>query len=273
MRSLLFAPGNDERKLTKALSAGADAVIADLEDAVPPDEKETARAVIRTVFTGAETAAARIVRVNGADTAFFAEDLALIGELDLDAVVVPKASPASMLLLGGDAPPVLAIVETAQGLRCAYEIASDPRVAALILGAADLGRELGFTAREDGLEILYARSELVVDSAAAKIRPPIDGVHLDYRDDDGLRSEALLARSLGFGGKLCIHPAQVPHVNEAFTPTEAEFDWARRVIDAFEAATREGRGAVGLDGSMIDLPVVDRARRILSEKERRPDER
>ncbi len=205
------------------------------------------------------------MRVNGAGTSWFADDLAMTAELELEALVLPKATPEAVAALGPGGPPVIAIVETAQGLRLAYETASAPRVAALLLGAADLGTELGWEPRADGLELLYARSKVVTDSAAAGIRAPIDVVHLDTRDGAGLEAAARFARSLGFRGKACIHPAQVAIVNRVFEPEAHALDWARRVVEAAEAGEREGRGAVALDGEMIDLPVVERARRILAE--------
>jgi citrate lyase beta subunit len=179
--------------------------------------------------------------------------------------VLPKATPDAVAALGTDGPPVIAIVETAQGLRLAYETASSPRVAALMLGAADLGAGLGWEPRPDGLELLYARSKVVADSAAAGVRGPFDVVHLDTRDDKGLEAAAHFARSLGFRGKACIHPAQVSVVNRVFLPEADSVAWAERVLDAAERGEREGRGVVALDGEMIDAPVVDRARRILSE--------
>lgn len=209
----------------------------------------------------------RIVRVNGVETPWFEGDVAMAEELSLDAVVLPKASPDAVAALGADGPPVIAIVETAQGLRLAYEIASAPRVAALVLGAVDLGLELGLEPREDGLELVYARSKLVADSVAAGIRAPFDIVHLDVNDDAGLDAEARLARSFGLRGKVCIHPRQVPVVHGVFAPTATELGWARRVIDAYEAGVREGRGVLALNGSMIDLPVVERARRVLADAE------
>src|SRR2546421_6390546 len=201
LRSLLFAPGSDERKLRSALTSGADAVVADLEDAVVPARKDAARELVARVRPP-------LVRVNGADTSWFAGDLALVRSLELDAIVLPKATPEAVAALGSSGPPVVAIVETAAGVRTTYEIASAPRVAALILGAVDLGAEVGLEPRRDGLELLYARSKIVFDSVAAGIRAPFDVVHLDVRDDDGLEAEGRLARSLGFGGKVCIHPAQ-----------------------------------------------------------------
>jgi citrate lyase beta subunit len=261
VRSLLFAPGSDERKLADALASEADGVVADLEDAVAPAEKPAAREIVARVGP-------RIVRVNGSDTPWFADDLAMVAELSLDAIVVPKATPESVAALGAQGPPVIAIIETAQGLRLAYETASSPRVVALLVGAVDLGAELGLEPRPDGLEILHARSKVVVDSAAARIRSPFDIVHLDFNDDAGLEEACRLARSLGFRGKACIHPRQVPIVNRVFTPSDAEIAWARQVIEAYEQGIGEGLGVFALNGAMVDLPVVERARRVLAEAER-----
>jgi citrate lyase beta subunit len=267
VRSLLFAPGSDEHKLRKALDSDADAVVADLEDAVAPAGKAAARELVVRVLSAPVSDTRTIVRLNGVETPYFADDLAAVRELPLDAIVVPKASPEAVSALG-QGPPVIAIVETAIGVRHAYEIATASRVEALIFGAVDLGAEVGLERRPDGQEILYARSKVVLDSAAAGIRPPFDVVHLDIHDDEGLEAECALARSLGFRGKACIHPRQVPIVNRVFAPSEAELEWARRVIEAYEQAESEGRGVLALNGAMVDLPVVERARRVLAEAER-----
>jgi len=205
------------------------------------------------------------VRINGAETEWFADDVALTGELELDAVVLPKATPEAVEALGPEGPPIIAIVETAHGLRVAYETAASPRVELLMLGSVDLGVELRLEPRPDGLEILYARSQLVIDSAAAEIGAPIDVVHLDFRDLAGLEESARFARSVGFGGKACIHPDQVAIVNRVFAPESADVEWARRVVEAYERGEREGKGAVALEGTMVDLPVVERARQVLAE--------
>jgi citrate lyase beta subunit len=269
-RSLLFVPGNDAHKLEKALSAGADAVVADLEDAVPAGEKETARSLVAALLTGARTECLVAVRVNGAGTAFWEEDLRALAGLSLDALVLPKATPDAVAELPADAPPVVAVVETAWGVKRAYETASAPPVAALALGAVDLALELGLEPRPDGQEVLLARSQLVLDSAAAGLRAPFDLVHLETRDPEGLEHECRLARSLGFRGKLCIHPAQVEIVNRVFSPSAEDVERARRIVEAYERGAAEGRGAVALDGEMVDLPVVERAKGILAEAERSP---
>ena len=233
-----------------------------------PGDKPAARELVARVLGEAESSCARTVRVNAVGSEWFDDDLAAVAGLGLDALVLPKATPEAVAALGPEGPPVIAIVETAQGLRLAYETACSPRVEALVLGAVDLGLELGIEPRPDGQEVLFARSKLVLDSAAAAIRAPFDLVHLDVRDSEGLEAECRLARSLGLRGKACIHPGQIPTVNAVFAPTGEEVERARRIVEAFERGVAERRGAVALDGEMIDLPVVERARRLLEDAKR-----
>jgi citrate lyase beta subunit len=265
IRSLLFVPADDRRRLEKALAAGADAVVADLEDAVAHDAKPAARDMVASTL-GAPAASARMVRVNagGPD---LERDLEAIAGLELDAVLLPKATPESVVGLGPDGPPVLAIVETAVGLARAGEIAEADRVVALVLGAVDLSVELGLERLEGGAELLHARSRLVLDSACAGVRPPFDGAYLRLHDLRGLGREARTARALGLRGKICVHPCQVPIVNEIFG-AEFAVDRARATIAAYESA--EGRGAVAHAGEMVDLAVVERARRVLREAQAGP---
>jgi citrate lyase subunit beta/citryl-CoA lyase len=267
-RSLLFTPGNDEYKLAKALAAGADVVVADLEDAVPAAEKASARTTVARLLTETAPDSLVAVRLNGAETPYWQDDLDAVTSLEVDAIVIPKATPEAVVALGPEGAPVLALVETAHGLRRAYETASSPRVAALVLGAVDLGLELRLEQRPDGQELLLARSQLVLDSAAARIRAPFDAVHVDTRDSSGLEEECRLARTLGFRGKACFHPAQVEIVNRVFSPSKEELRRARRVVAAYEHGAREGKGAVALDGELVDLPVAERARQVLADAER-----
>jgi citrate lyase beta subunit len=244
-------------------------VVVDLEDAVLPGEKAAARELVARVFAGPRAGGPlRLVRVNGVRTPFHADDVTAVAGIAPDAVVLPKATPEAVDALGPEGPPVVAIVESAQGVRLAYEIGTRRRVAALQIGAVDLGAEVGLEPRDDGLELVYVRSKVVFDSVAAGLRPPFDVVHLDLAAEEALEAECRLARSLGLRGKACIHPAQVPVVNRAFDPTESELVWARRVLAADEAAAAQGLGVFALDGAMVDLPVVERARRLLAETER-----
>lgn len=268
-RSFLFAPGSEERKLGRALSSGADAVIADLEDAVAPAEKAAARARVTALLRDSSSPAVRLVRVNGVGTEWYEADLAAVAGAGLDGVVLPKATAASVASVGDALElPIVAIVESAVGLREAGAIAAHPRVQALMLGAVDLGLSLGLEPREDGQELLFARSSLVVDSAVASLRAPIDRVWLDVRDLDGLARDCAFARSLGYRGKALVHPDQVAATHEAFAPSADELTRAREVVAAFDLALAEGRGVLALDGEMIDLPVVERARQLLSDETR-----
>ena len=214
-RSLLFVPADRPDRLEAGFASGADAVVADLEDAVPPDRKDAARGVIADRLAGM-TGAARVVRVNAPDTGLIELDLEAIAGLPLDAIVLPKATPEALDRLGPTGPPVIAVIETGAGLREAYDVARAPRVAALALGAADLTVDLRLEPLTDAQELLYARSKLVADSAAAGIRAPFDRVFPRLTDDDGLRADSVFARALGFGGKSCTHRSQPVIVNEVF---------------------------------------------------------
>ena len=236
-RSLLFAPGSEERKLVRALESGADAVIADLEDAVAPAEKAAARDLATRMLADAEPGPARLVRVNAVGTEWHEADVAAIAGSALDGLVLPKATAAAVAAMGDSVEiPIVAIVETPTGLREAFEIASHERVVALVLGAIDLGLELGLEPRDDGQEILFARSSLVVDSAAAGLRGPVDRVWVDVRDLDGLARDCALGRSLGFRGKALVHPDQIPPTHEAFSPSASELRRAREIVATYELA-------------------------------------
>jgi citrate lyase beta subunit len=263
LRSILFVPADNDRRLSRALSSEADAIVADLEDGVAPREKARAREVLRRTFADAHANwPRRFVRIN-ADPAELEADLTALEGLDIDALVVPKATPEAVQLVGNR--PLIAIVESAHGVLHAGEIARSEGVCALLLGTVDLMLELRMRPRPDGLELLFPSSMLLFESAAAAIQPPIDGVHVALADPEGLERRARSARSLGFGGKACIHPDQVAIVNDAFTPTADELDEARNIIAVFEEAVASGRGTTTHAGRMVDLPVAEHARRLLAE--------
>lgn len=264
IRSLLFAPAIEPRKLLRAATTEADMVVADLEDSVPDAAKETARGHVSDFLAGAQDGPVRAVRINQLDGPHAAADLALLERVRPAAVIVPKADEAIGALRLDWSPMVIAIIETPRGLQRSDEIANLPIVDALLLGGVDLTDALRLQPRADGLDLLHARSRLVVDSAAAGIAPPLDGVFVQLDNPDQLCAESELVRSLGFGGKAAIHPAQLATINAAFGVSEAELAWAGRVLAAYAQAQAEGRGALRLDGAMVDLPVVKRAEALIA---------
>ena len=267
-RSFLIFPGDDDRKREKALESGADAVILDLEDGVAAARKDGARARVAGFAETAVGGPVRLVRVNDPASAAGAADLAALAGLAV-VVVVPKAGVASVDRAAAAGVPLVALVEDAAGVRAADALAEHPAVVALALGSADLGAALGLVPRPDGLELAYVRSRLVVASAAAGIRPPVDGPCLDVHDAAALEREAAVARSLGLGGKLCIHPGQVAGVQQAFAPTAEEVERARRILAEWDALERRGEAVGIVDGRLVDLPVVQRARAVVDASERR----
>ncbi len=265
-RSFLVFPGDDDHKRDRALASGADAVVLDLEDGVAPHAKAEARTRLQA-FAAAPGSPVRLVRVNDPSGVNGTADLDVVAGLDDVAVVVPKAGLATVVVAAGTGRPLVALVEDAVGVRDAYELAVHPAVVALAIGSADLTASLGLVPTGDGTELLFVRSQLVVASAAAGIRPPIDGPCLDVHDSIALEREARLARGLGLRGKLCIHPGQVAGVHLAFAPTLEEVERAHRVVAAWDDILAGG-GAVGVvDGMLVDLPVVERARAVIESSE------
>lgn len=257
-RSLLFVPASRPERFDKALAAGADVVIVDLEDAVAPHEKERARAALAAWLDPARPV---LVRINAVDTPWFGEDLALCAHPGVAAVMLPKAEHIDDLarLRAAGAAQLVPLIESAAGMAALATIAAAPGVQRLAFGSIDLQVDLGMRdALED--ELLYFRSRLVLASRLAGLQAPVDGVSTSLDDAERLRVDVLRARRLGFGGKLCIHPRQVEGVNRHFAPSEAEQAWARRVLEAAAAAAG---AAVALDGRMIDKPVILRAQAIL----------
>lgn len=260
-RSLLFVPGDRPERFGKARAAGADAVIVDLEDAVAPERKPVAREALAAARSPGEPL---LVRVNGTETDSFEADATLCRHPGVAGVLLPKTeSPddvAQLVALGVTAP-VLPIVETARGYRQAEAIAAAPGVMRLVFGTLDFQLDLDL-ADDDGDQLLFFRSGLVLASRLGGLAPPVDGVTVDIGDDERLHADVARGRRLGFGGKLCIHPRQVTAVNEGFGPSADEIDWARRVLAAVEES---GRHAVAVDGRMVDAPVIERARRVLAQ--------
>ena len=265
-RSYLFVPADRPERFAKALAAGADVVIIDLEDAVAPDAKSAARDALSNWFVSCPDTAAQagvqiMLRINGADTKWFHDDVELAADHAVTAVMLPKAAeiePLREVITRTHARRVLPLVETAGGITAARKLARQPGVFRLVLGTVDL--QLDLDIEGDGDELLAFRSELVLASRLANIVAPADGIETVIDDVDALAAATRRARRLGFGAKLCIHPRQVATVNAGFSPTPEALDWARRVIAASAAA---GGAAVAVDGKMVDAPVIARARRLL----------
>lgn len=253
IRTPLFVPANRPERFAKAAASGTDAVILDLEDAVAPDAKQAARAALRVDFTDLPV----IVRINAEGTEWHKADLATVAALRPAAVILPKAEQAGSVgaviaALAGV--PVIALVESARGLANTRAIAG-AGVVRLAFGSVDFCADLGCDHLREVL--LPARSELVLASRLAGIAAPIDGVTVQLDDLSVSHADATHARALGMSGKLCIHPKQIAEVKRAFAATQAQIDWAKRVLAS-------GDGAVSVDGAMVDEPVRIRARAILA---------
>ena len=267
-RGLLFLPASRPDRFEKALATGADVVCVDLEDGVAPDAKDEAREqafdLLRTARRGPTEL---ILRINDPNTELGRRDLHAFCESGAmpDALMLPKVmSPEEIGLVEGILRPrhpdlpLVPLVETARGLAAAEEIsASSPRIAFVLFGGVDLSAELGCTNEWDSL--LYARSRMVHAGALAGVGV-MDTPHMDVADLDGLAAEARAVRRLGLTGKAAIHPSQVPVIQNAFSPSHADVEWARRIVRAYEE--NEG-GVLLVDGKLIERPVITAARRTL----------
>ena len=278
-RSFLFVPASEERKLAKAPSVAADAVILDLEDGVAVARKAEARALLQR-FLPAQPAGGIewLVRLNAFDTPYFEADLDAALRAGPQALVVPKVESPDILRQVDDhliaaelalerqpgTVKLFALIESARGLLATREIAAaTPRLQGLMLGHVDLCADLGITAGPAGGGILlHARCQLVLAARAAGL-DAVDTIYLNVKDAEGLRAEAQQAVGLGFAGKLAIHPGQLPIIHEAFTPDAERQARAARILEAWRQAQAEGRGVCALDGLLIERPVVEAEQRIL----------
>lgn len=257
----LFVPGDRPERFAKAQATGAGMVVIDLEDAVKPDDKDLARARVAEALSDGELRAC--VRINGGETPWFAEDLRLLSLTGVTCVMVPKAEHPDVLAAvhaaAGPRATLIPLVETARGLGAARLLGECSSVLRLAFGSVDFQRDLAIEG--DGEELLFARSRLVLASRQSDLAAPIDGVTLAVGDFAQTHQDAVRARRLGFGGKLCIHPAQVAPVMQAFMPDEKAIAWAKSVLAAAASAST---GALTFEGKLIDKPVIDRAKTLLA---------
>jgi citrate lyase beta subunit len=277
-RALLFMPADDLHKISKAATLDVDCVVMDLEDAVAPERKNAARqTAAQALQTLAFGRTERLVRLNALNTADSEADLRAVLPAVPDGFVIPKAEDSIALStlsarlatfereagLPQGKFTLLAIVETARGIVALREIAaSTPRLSALIFGAEDYTSSIGAQRTRSGTEILYARSAVVAHAAAANLQA-IDTLFTDLDDMEGLGADAAFARQLGFTGKLAIHPKQVPIIQAAFTPSEAEIASAERLLAAYKANQAVGIGVFAYEGKMVDMPMIRAAQNIL----------
>jgi citrate lyase subunit beta/citryl-CoA lyase len=279
---MLFTPGNSMRMMRRTGTLGADAVILDLEDAVPMVQKETARIFVRDSIgkVGAQGASV-FVRVNALSTGLTADDLKWVFQPGLAGVVVPKTESRDDLLevvkqieelerereIDAGSLALMPLVETARGVLDAREIATaTKRIIALGFGSLDFTRDMRTSPSLEGTEVFYARSYIALVARAAGVQA-IDTPWIDIADREGLLQEARRARQLGFGGKLLIHPSQIEPVNRVFSPSESEVAYARQVVQAFREAEAQGLGAISLDGRMIDIANARQAEALIAKAE------
>ncbi|MDP6560163.1 MAG: CoA ester lyase [Candidatus Binatia bacterium] len=280
-RSWMFVPGHRQRMIDKALDLKTDAIMLDIEDGVAPTEKDTARKLIGEALERERSPRSpiRFVRINDVGHERMDADLEAVLRPGLDGLVLPKVETAEEVIkvasILQDREPKLRIesgsvklliaIESPRGLLNAPAIAAcSPRIIGLMFGAEDYGRELGLpTVREgEARDLIYARSAMVVATASAHVQA-VDGVWVDLKDSEGLHGFARQSRRLGFSGMSLIHPSQIDPINNVFSPTPEEVDYAMQVVKAFEEAAARGDGSISFGGQLIDRPIVERARRAL----------
>lgn len=283
IRSALFIPGNRRNMLDKAFTVMADAIVPDMEDSVPDRDKDDARATIHEFLPKLRAVEAMVVpRVNALETGIAEDDLAAVVGPYIDGISIGKIrspsdiSEVSLIIskledAAGIEPGSIRLipwVETASAIVRCYEIcAASRRVVAVAFGAEDFTNDMGIDRLEDETQLNYPRSALCIAARAAGVAA-LDTPYFKFRDLDGLREDSLRAKHIGFKGRFAIHPMQVDGINECFSPTAADIEQARRIVAAFEKAEASGRGSTSLDGMVIDVPVVKRARAVLDRAKR-----
>ena len=271
LRSVLYMPGINQKAMDKALNLDCDAVVLDLEDAVEVSKKEDSRQlVIRQIENNDYGPRVVVVRVNDLGSKWGEQDVAAVANLPIQAILVPKVSEirdisrvVDLLNRLGSELPIWIMVETPLAIININELARQPRVTALVMGTSDLVVDLCAEHLEERQNISYALQRSII-AARAFGKKILDGVHLDFRDLDSLRNVCRLGKSMGFDGKTLIHPDQIPVANDAFSPSEAELDKAKRVIDAWRSAQTRGSGVVEVDGTLVESLHVEEAKRLIS---------
>lgn len=275
-RSYLFVPGTDQNIIKKAITSDADCVILDLEDAVALSEKESARETVKKTLINFSKEKDLIVRINDLNTPYWEKDLICAITNGAKGVMVSKAeTEGEMRMLCKKVREVLAesprefevipLIETAKGVQFAYAISSiDDMISRLAFGSIDFSLDINCELTPNGLELLFARSQIVIASKAAGIGSPIDAVYPDLNNEDGLEMEAKFGKQLGFKSKLIIHPKQIQIVHKTFTPSKEETVSAHEIVKAFEAAEKNGVASITVNNRLVDYPVYKKAKSIVA---------
>ena len=277
-RALLYMPGDSWKMITKSVTLGVDSICMDMEDGTAVNKKAEARATIAKALKELDFGASeKLARINSVGSGWEKDDIEAVLPYKPDGIVIPKVESfehvewASRIIEDAELKNgwqvnsirILIGVETAKGILNLKEIAAHPRLDAIIFGGEDFAASIGAVRTKDAVELLYARQAVIVACAANDLQA-IDIVTIDYKDLDGLKVEAEFGARLGFSGKQIIHPNQVPVVQEAFTPSDEAVQYARRIVETFEASQKEGKGAYSLDGKMIDMPLLKNAQKVLA---------
>jgi citrate lyase subunit beta / citryl-CoA lyase len=267
IRSLLFAPANRHEMLRKFPRYAADAFAIDLEDGTPEQEKSIARDHLPDIVAylrEQQLKAMLFVRTNGTRSQHMTADLAAITKASVDGIMVPKLETTAELKSLDIGIPIIGIIETVRGVanvEC-FITGKEQHLQALAFGAEDFITDIGGRRTQDGLEVLYARSRVILAARLGGLQA-LDQVFTGIRDDAAFRRDADFGKQLGFDGKMCITPRQVEIANEVFSPSAEEVDRSRRLIHAYEEAQSAGRGVIEFEGSMVDEPLLKRARAVL----------
>ncbi|MBL8080741.1 MAG: CoA ester lyase [Anaerolineales bacterium] len=277
-RALLYMPGDNWKMITKSITLGVDSICMDMEDGAAVNKKAEAReTIIRALREIDFGASEKLARINSVGSGWEKDDIEAVLPYRPDGIVIPKVESfeqvdwAGRIIEGAELQHgwplnsirILIGVETAKGILNLKEIASHPRLDAIIFGGEDFAASIGATRTRDAVELLYARQAVIVACAANDLQA-IDIVTIDYKDLDALRVESEFGAGLGFSGKQIIHPNQVRVVQDAFTPSEEAIAHAKRIVETFEASQKEGKGAYSLDGKMIDMPLLKSAQKVLA---------
>jgi citrate lyase beta subunit len=277
-RALLYMPGDNWKMITKSITLGVDSICMDMEDGAAVNKKVEARETIVKALQELDFGTSeKLARINSVASGWEKEDIEAVLPYHPDGIVIPKVESyehvewASKLIEEAELKHgwsinsirILIGIETAKGILNLKEIASHPRLDAVIFGGEDFAASIGATRTKDAVELLYARQAVVVACAANDLQA-IDIVTIDYKDIEALRIESVFGAGLGYTGKQIIHPAQMEPVQTAFTPSQEAIDYAKRIVETFEASQKEGKGAYSLDGKMVDMPLLKNAQKVLA---------